>query len=334
VADEDLADDEAAPERRPAHTVIDGSVAHPARVYDYWLGGKDNYAADRRAGDAVKAVRPAIVRDVRANRGFMRRAAAYLAGHGVRQFLDIGSGIPTSPNLHEVVQDVDPAGRVVYVDNDPVVLAQARALLASSPEGATDYIDADLRNPRAILRQAERTLDFSSPVAVFLVSILWLIGDAEDPYGIVETLMDAVSGGSCLVVSHPASDIESGPAAKAVRRYSRLVTSTATLRSYGEVSRFFQGLELVPPGMTQCHLWRPEGVDDTGEQYQVAGWAAVGWKHARPGGHLGVVADERPVRLGPRVACRPARLRSRWRWMTTLDGSRSSREPGRASARR
>jgi hypothetical protein len=285
VADEDLADDEAAPERRPAHTVIDGSVAHPARVYDYWLGGKDNYLADRRAGDAVKAVRPGVVREVRANRGFMRRAAAYLAGHGVRQFLDIGSGIPTSPNLHEVVQDVDPAGRVVYVDNDPVVLAQARALLASSPEGATDYIHADLRDPRAILRQAERTLDLSRPVAVFLVSVLWLLSDAEDPYGIVETLMDAVPGGSCLVVSHPASDILTDSAAKALRRYSRLVTSAATLRSSGQVSRFFQGLELVPPGVTQCHLWRPADADDGREQYEVAVWAAVGRKHAQPGGH-------------------------------------------------
>ncbi|HCU93662.1 MAG TPA: hypothetical protein DHU96_13405, partial [Actinobacteria bacterium] len=180
---------------------FDTSVAHLARVYDYWLGGKDNYAADRQAGDAVIQVYPGMAASVRANRAFLARTVRFLAGEmGVRQFLDIGTGIPTSDNTHEVAQSVAPSCRIVYVDNDPVVLAHARALLTSSPEGATGYFDADLRDTAAILARAAETLDFSQPIAVMLIAILHVIGDGEDPYGIVAKLIDAVPPGSYLAL--------------------------------------------------------------------------------------------------------------------------------------
>ena len=257
--------------------VLDTSVAHPARVYDYWLGGKDNYAADRSAAEAIIAVRPAIVRDIRANRDFMRRAVAYLAAAGVRQFLDIGTGIPTKPNLHEVVQDIAPDARIVYADNDPVVLAHARALLVSTPEGATSYLQADLRDPGMILREAARTLDFAQPTAVILASILQLVSDSEDPYGIVARLMSTVARGSYLVLTHPASDIYGELVAESARRYNESVVTPVTLRTFNQVSSFFDGLELVEPGIVQCHRWHPEpgaSVDD----YEVAGWGAVGYR--------------------------------------------------------
>jgi len=256
---------------------LDTSVAHPARVYDYWLGGKDNFEADRRAAEAIIAIRPAIVRDIRANRDFMRRAVAYLAGEGVRQFLDIGTGIPTEPNLHEVVQHIAPDARIVYADNDPVVLSHARALLDSTPEGATSYIHADLRDPATILQQAAGTLDFTEPTAVTLVSILQLVREEEDPYGIVARLMNAVAPGSYLVLTHPASDIHGELVAESARRYNASVVTPVTLRSFEEVSRFFDGLELVEPGIVQCHRWRP-APGSLVEQYEVAGWGAAGRK--------------------------------------------------------
>ncbi len=257
--------------------MLDTSVAHSARVYDYWLGGKDNYAADRSAAEAIIAVRPAIVRDIRANRDFMRRAAAFLAAAGVRQFLDIGTGIPTRPNLHEVVQEIAPDARIVYADNDPVVLAHARALLVSTPQGKTAYLHADLRDPGMILQEAGRTLDFSQPTAVMLVSILQLIRDEEDPYGIVAQLMSRVPRGSYLVLTHPASDILSELVAEIARRYNESVVTPATLRSFGQVARFFDGLELVEPGIVQCHRWHPRPGESVNE-YEVAGWGAAGRK--------------------------------------------------------
>jgi hypothetical protein len=257
--------------------VLDTSVAHPARVYDYWLGGKDNFAADRRAAEAIIAVRPAIVRDIRANRDFMRRAVAYLAAEGVRQFLDIGTGIPTKPNLHEVVQDIAPDARIVYADNDPVVLSHARALLAGTPEGAVSYIQADLRDPGRILQAAARTLDFAQPTAVILVAILQLIGDQEDPYGIVARLMSTVARGSYLVLTHPASDIHGELVAESARRYNESVVTPVTLRTFDQVSRFFDSLELVDPGIVQCHRWHPRPGSSVGD-YEVAGWGAVGRK--------------------------------------------------------
>ncbi|WP_300602527.1 SAM-dependent methyltransferase [Trebonia sp.] len=257
--------------------LLDTSVAHPARVYDYWLGGKDNFAADRSAAEAIIAVRPAIVRDIRANRDFMRRAVAYLAAARVRQFLDVGSGIPTKPNLHEVAQDIAPDARPVYADNDPVVLSHSRPLLASTPEGATSYIQADLRDPGMIRDEAARTLDFAQPTAVILVSVLQLISDEQDPYGIVAQFMTSVAPGSYLVLTHPASDILPELVAESARRYNESVATPVTLRTFGQVSRFFDGLELVEPGIVQCHRWHPRPGVSAGE-YEVAGWGAVGRK--------------------------------------------------------
>jgi hypothetical protein len=274
---EDVTDDSLA--RDPAKRVeIDTSVAHPARVYDYWLGGKDNFAADREAAEEVIAIRPAILRDIRANRALLRRAVRYLAADaGIRQFLDIGTGIPTSPNVHEVVQGVAPEARIVYVDNDPIVLSHARALLASTPQGVTDYIDADLRRPADILRQARQTLDFSQPVAVVLVGTLHLITDEEDPYAIVAELMAATVPGSYLLISHPAIDVDSESSTKVQTSYNQHVATTMTRRTRDEVARFFEGLEVLEPGIVQHHRWRP----DTGENvdgYDVPGWSALGRK--------------------------------------------------------
>jgi len=237
---------------------IDTSVAHSARVHDYWLGGKDNFAADRAAGDAVMAAYPGIVMSVRANRAFLARAVRFLAGEaGISQFLDIGTGIPAANNTHEVAQSVAPASRIVYVDYDPVVLRHAQALLKGSPPGTVDYVDADLRDPQRILRRASRLLDFSRPVAVMLIAIMHLIGDQDDPYGIVRTLMAAVPAGSYLALSQVASDIEPERMAEAARRYNRLAKEQQRHRNRAEVTRFFDGLELVEPGVVPVQRWRP-----------------------------------------------------------------------------
>jgi SAM-dependent methyltransferase len=236
---------------------IDTSVAHPARVYDYWLGGKDNFTADREAAERVLEATPGLRERVRANRAFLVRAVRFLAGEaGICQFLDIGTGIPAANNTHEVAQAVAPRARVVYVDNDPIVLVHARTLLASGPQGATQYVEGDLRDPRAILRAAAGTLDFSQPVALMLLGVLHLIQDSEGPYEIVAELTDALAPGSYLALAHPASDIGPGQA-EAQRRYNERVSTPQRLRSQAEVARFFAGLELVPPGLVYVHTWRP-----------------------------------------------------------------------------
>ena len=241
-----------------ARRVIDTSVAHSARVHDYWLGGKDNFAADRAAGDAVIQAYPGIVASVRANRVFLARVVRFLAAEaGIRQFLDIGTGIPASNNTHEVAQSVAPGCRVVYVDYNPVVLLHAQALLTSSAQGALDYIDADLRDPQKLLAQAARTLDFSRPVAVMLIAIMHLIGDQDDPGGIIKQLMAAVPAGSYLALSQVASDIEAEQMAEAARRYNRLARETQRHRSHAEVTRLFDGLELLDPGVVPVPRWRP-----------------------------------------------------------------------------
>ena len=236
---------------------LDTSVAHIARVYDYWLGGKDNFAADRAAGDAALQAYPGLASSVRANRMFLARAVRYLAGEaGIRQFLDIGTGIPTASNTHEVAQGEAPTAKVVYVDNDPVVLTHARALLTSGPEGATAYVDADLRDTGRVLAQAADTLDFSAPLAVMLVSVLHVVPDRDDPAGIVARLMGAAAAGSFLCISHPASDINPA-AAEAASRYNALAGQPARLRDGAEVERLFDGLELVEPGVVPLPQWRP-----------------------------------------------------------------------------
>jgi hypothetical protein len=229
-------------------------------VYNYWLGGKDNFAADREAAEQAIAANPGIVTDVRANRAFLARVVRYLAAEcGIRQFLDIGTGLPTASNTHQVAQTVAPAARVVYADNDPVVLSHARALLTSTGEGATAYLDADLRDAEAIVRAASATLDFSQPVALMLLIIMHLIPDADDPYAIVARLMAAVPADSYLVLAHPASDIRAAKMAEMTRRVNeRMSGPKATMRGRDAITRFFSGLDLLEPGVVQPQQWRPE----------------------------------------------------------------------------
>ena len=249
-------------------------------MYDYWLGGKDNFPVDRDAGEAVLEVFPEMRRGVRENRALLGRMVRYLAGEaGIRQFLDIGTGLPTKQNLHEVAQGVAPDSRIVYVDNDPLVLTHARALLQSSPQGITKYVDADLRDPDKILKGAEQTLDFSQPIAVSLLMILMLIQDADDPYGTVRQLMDAVPSGSYLAISHPAGDVDTGEIAAAYDRLSQLMGEPPVLRNHAEIARFFDGLDLVEPGLVQLHRWRPDPADaESVLHYDVPAYAGVGRK--------------------------------------------------------
>jgi hypothetical protein len=235
---------------------IDTSVAHQARVYDYLLGGKDNFAADREVGEKILQAYPDSAVGTRANRAFLGRAVRFLAGEaGIRQFLDIGTGIPSANNTHEVAQGVAPESRIVYVDNDPIVLAHARALLTSAPEGQTAYLDADANDPDAILARAAGTLDFSQPVAIMLLLILHVL---KDPYALTSRLLDAVPPGSYLTISVPASDIRPEAGAEATRRLNESLPGvTMTFRSHAEAARFFDGLELLEPGVVPANHWRP-----------------------------------------------------------------------------
>jgi hypothetical protein len=254
----------------PARATIDPTVAHQARIYDYWLGGKDNFAADREAAGQAVTAYPPILRAVRAQREFLARAVRYLSEQaGVRQFLDIGTGLPTANNTHEVAQAAAPEARVVYVDNDPMVLAHARALLTSTPQGATAYLNADLRDPDKVLAEASGLLDFRQPVAVLLIGILQLIPQSDDPQAIVARLTAAVPSGSWLAVYHPASDIDQDRVAEAVRRVNARSAGTTTLRSHAQIARFFDGLQLLEPGLVQVHRWQPgsaAGGDGDGDQ--------------------------------------------------------------------
>ena len=270
------AEDDAAPVA-PRHPALRTDVAHQARMYDYWLGGKDNFEADRKAGDAVNKAFPDTPYGARANRAFLGRMVRYLAGEaGIRQFLDIGTGIPSAGNTHEVAQAVAPESRVVYVDNDPVVLSYAHALLTSGPRGTTDYIDADLRDTATILEIAARTLDFSQPVAVTLLLILHVISDNEDPYGIVATLMDAVPSGSYLAISHMASDIEPEKSAAARDAANQLSYQQYTSRNRAELMRFFDGLDVIEPGLVQLQQWRPDPYTDVNRT--TLGWCCLARK--------------------------------------------------------
>ena len=258
--------------------LFDTSLPHFARIYDYWLGGKDNFAVDRAAGDQAIRAFPDIAVSARANRAFLARAVRFLAGEaGIRQFLDIGTGIPTGNNTHEVAQFVAPESRVVYVDNDPFVLSHARALLASKPEGATEYIEADLRDPERIINDAARRLDFEQPVAIMLMTILQHIDDEDDPGKIVATLMDAMPPGSYLALSHPAKDIDAEPMARMAERLNLLMAEPITLRPHAEIVAFFDGLELVPPGVVQTSQWRP--VNETEAESPATLWACVARKN-------------------------------------------------------
>lgn len=237
---------------------VDPTVPNPARVWNYWLGGKDNFQVDREVGEQTLRALPVVGLLARADREFLGRAVRYLAGEaGVRQFLDIGTGIPTANNTHEVAQAIAPEARIVYADNDPVVLTHARALLTSSPAGKTEYIDADLREPGKILAEATQTLDFGQPVAVLLLAILGFISDSDDPYAIVARLMDALPSGSYLVISHPAKDV-SDEMAEAARIWNERSPYEIVLRTPADIARFFEGMELLDPGVVQLPQWRPD----------------------------------------------------------------------------
>jgi O-methyltransferase involved in polyketide biosynthesis len=244
---------------------LDTGVPHSARVWNYWLGGEDNFAADRATGDQVLRVYPEIVEVARASRAFLARAVRHLAGEvGIGQFLDIGTGLPTADNTHEVAQRVAPSARIVYVDNDPLVLTHARALLTSSPQGATDYLDADLRDPDEILRGAAGTLDLTRPVAVMMLGVLGYVASYDEARSIVRRLVDAVCPGSYLVIN---DGTEASAADVEANRTARQAGLPYHLRSREQFAGFFDGLELVEPGVVSTPRWRPDvgAVDDYAE---------------------------------------------------------------------
>jgi S-adenosyl methyltransferase len=257
---------------------LNQSVPHSARIYDYLLGGKDNFAADREAAATIVQASPGLPVSMRANRQYMARAAHFLAaGLGIRQFLDIGTGLPTAPNLHNVVQKVTPTARVVYVDNDPIVLVHARALLTSSPEGATAYLEADLREPAKILYSDElvQTLDLSRPVALSLIAVMQFVPDEDDAHRIVDTLMAALPSGSALAISTVTA--HNDQAVRAAEQYTRRGIP-AKARTDTEVTDLFRGLDLVEPGVTRVNRWRPtddEAAASEDADVQMSGGVAV-----------------------------------------------------------
>ncbi|HEX3955246.1 MAG TPA: SAM-dependent methyltransferase [Trebonia sp.] len=264
-------------EDKAGRPLFDTTVANQARIYDYLLGGKDNYAADRAAVDAVLKVAPILGFSAKANRAFLGRVVGYLAAEaGIRQFLDIGTGIPTAGNTHQVAQAIAPESRVVYVDYDPVVLAHARALLTSHGSGATQYIDADLRHTETILDRAAGLLDFSQPVAVTLLMILHVIPDSDDPYGIVAKVMDALPSGSYLAVSHLGAELLDLEAKEGFEDIvDRMAQQQYIGRNRKQMARFFEGMDLLEPGLVRVEEWRPDAGAEAGRS---ALWCALARK--------------------------------------------------------
>ncbi|MEU0432330.1 SAM-dependent methyltransferase [Streptomyces sp. NPDC006290] len=258
---------------------IDTSKPHPARMYDWYLGGKDNYPVDEEMGRQMLTLDPRVPVMARVNRAFMHRATRWLAQNGVRQFLDIGTGIPTEPNLHQIAQAVAPDARVVYCDNDPIVLAHAAALLRSSDAGVTEYLQADVRDPDAILDGARKVLDFGRPVALSLVALLHFVSDADGAHALVDRLLCELPSGSYLMITHATADFTPEESAAAIAKL-KAAGVTLALRSREEFSRFFDGLDLVEPGVAVVHEWHPElgepvpGQDDG----VIPGYGAVGRK--------------------------------------------------------
>ena len=244
-----------------AQTGIDTTVPHSARIWNYWLGGKDNFAVDRAAGDEYVKVFPGILDVARAQRGFLTRSIVYLAAEaGVRQFLDVGTGLPTADNTHQVAQRVAPEARIVYVDNDPLVLAHARALLTSTPEGATAYIHADLRDPGKIVLEAGDTLDLTRPIGLILHGVLGHVPDTGDARSIVRGLLGALPSGSYLNLADGTSYTAADEFEQAQEGYNETGAVPYVLRTPEEIASFFDGLELVEPGVVSCPRWRPDPV--------------------------------------------------------------------------
>ena len=244
---------------------FDTGLANAARMWNYWIGGKDNFRADREAGEQVLEAMPALPVVAQMLRRFLITSVDELSAAGVRQFLDIGTGLPTADNTHDVAQRAAPESRIVYVDHDPVVISHARALLTSSAAGKTDYIQADLRDWPAISAAAQRTLDFSRPVAVLLIAVLHFILDEEDPRRLISRMMADLAPGSYLVIAHAASDIQAGTAAAMAQSYNATSSLTITPRDGATVARFFDGLEMVSPGLMPLDQWRGSGPATTAE---------------------------------------------------------------------
>ncbi|GAA3149016.1 SAM-dependent methyltransferase [Streptomyces rectiviolaceus] len=263
----------------PATHPIDTSRPHPARVYDWFLGGKDNYPVDEELGLRIVSLEPQTKYCAQHNRWFMQRATRRLAGEdGIRQFLDIGTGIPTEPNLHRIAQSAAPEARVVYVDNDPIVLAHAEALLRGTPEGATEFLQVDAREPDKILEQAEGVLDFTQPIALSLIALLHFISDDDGAYDVVERLVGALAPGSHLVLSQMAGDFDPERTRQAVEMY-KAGGVTLVPRARAEVERFFEGMELLDPGVAWLPDWHPElGVDEVRNGTPVPLYAGVARK--------------------------------------------------------
>lgn len=252
---------------------------HSARVWGFLLGGKDNYPADRQVGDMIVNMFPDIALLARLQRRFLSRSVRFLAAEAsIRQFLDIGTGLPTADNTHEVAQRVAPESRIVYVDNDPLVLLHAQALLTSTPEGACDYIEADVRDPDLILEKAARTLDFTRPIALTLLGIMGQIPDSDDPWGIVRRLLDALPKGSYLVLSDGTNTNET--LNHAIETYNANSASSYHLRSPEEIARFFEGLEVLEPGVVPTSAWRPDVYDIGGMPAHVDAVCGVARKGA------------------------------------------------------
>jgi S-adenosyl methyltransferase len=253
---------------------IDTSVPHNARVWDYWLGGKDNFEVDRRMGDTIREMFPVISDVAGASRAFLARAVRYLAGEaGLRQFLDIGTGLPTANNTHEVAQAVAPESRIVYVDNDPLVLVHARALLTSSPEGATDYVDADVRDTDAVLAGAAQALDLQQPVAVMMLGVLNFVHDDAEAQSIVRRLLAAVPSGSYLALTHPTLELGGEMNVPAMAFYNKRAEPKIRARSGEQVLSLFDGLDLIEPGLVSSPRWRWEGDEEPPETPLWAGVA-------------------------------------------------------------
>jgi O-methyltransferase involved in polyketide biosynthesis len=262
----------------PSFPEIDASAPQSARIYNYWLGGKDNYPVDREMGEQIRQLLPGIPEMARHQRAFLIRVVTFLAREaGIRQFLDIGTGLPTAENTHEVAQRVAPESRIVYVDNDPVVLVHARALLTSSPQGVTQYLDADLRDPERILAAASRTLDFTQPVAIMLLGVIHHLTDHGEAAAVVKRLVDAVAPGSYLVITQTTNTV-TGPAMdEAVRQWNEASPAPIVVRTPQQIARFFDGLELLEPGVVSTTQWRPDRADPASQQ-PVDEFCAVGRK--------------------------------------------------------
>ncbi|PTM93962.1 SAM-dependent methyltransferase [Streptomyces sp. VMFN-G11Ma] len=270
--------EEPADDREAVLARLDLTTPHSARVWNYFLGGKDNYAPDRDLGEQILHHFPEIVDAARADRAFLGRAVHHLVGEaGMRQFLDLGTGLPTADNTHEVAQRLAPEARIVYVDNDPLVLVHAQALLTSSPEGVTDYIDGDVHEPGPILERAGRTLDFDKPVALMLLGIMQFVNDDEEAYDIVDRLVAALPSGSHLALAHPTAEVHTEAMTAAVASWNEQGSSPMKLRSREQLLRFFRDLELLDPGVVSCSRWRADR-PDIGEIADVTQFCGVGRK--------------------------------------------------------